>query len=97
VVQHASLHALTEDPHRLSDQLGEEHDLAVLRDLSHQRGIDRQAERSLQSLIRKRRRRLRKRAISLGVPLYAEKSGALRSALAPLLSAVELARETSKN
>jgi len=72
-VQHASLQSMTGDLHRLSDQLGEEHDLAVLRELSHQRGIDRKAERSLQSLIRKRRRKLRQQAISLGAALYAEK------------------------
>ena len=65
-LQHASLRSMTGDLRRLSDQLGEEHDLAVLRDLSHQRGFDRTAERSLQSLIRKRRRRLRKRAITSG-------------------------------
>lgn len=72
-VQYASLHSLTGDLHRLSDQLGEDHDLAVLRDLTQQRRIDRKAGRSLQSLIRKRRRKLRQRALSLGVPLYAEK------------------------
>ena len=72
-LQHASLQSMTGALHRLSNQLGEEHDLAVLRDLSHQRGIDRKAQRSLQSLIRKRRRKLRQRAISLGVALYAEK------------------------
>lgn len=72
-VQHASLHSLTGDLHRLSDQLGAEHDLAVLRDLSRQRRVAGKAGRSLESLIRKRRRRLRQQAISLGVPLYAEK------------------------
>jgi hypothetical protein len=66
---------MTGELNRLSDQLGEVHDLAVLRDLARQRGIDPKAERSLESLIRRRQRKLRKRAISLGTPLYGEKPG----------------------
>jgi len=72
-VQQASLQTMSGELHRLSDQLGEEHDLSVLADLARQGGLERKAERSLKKLIEKRRRKLRKGAISVGLPVYSEK------------------------
>ena len=72
-VQHASLQTMSGELHQLSDQLGEEHDLTVLGDLAHQRGLERKAERSLRKIIKRKRRKLRKWAISVGRPLYSEK------------------------
>ena len=72
-VQHASLQAMSGELHRLSDQLGEEHDLSVLGDLALRGGLEHKAKRSLKKRIEKRRRKLRKRAISVGLPLYSEK------------------------
>ena len=72
-VQHASLQTMSAELRRLADQLGEEHDLSVLGDLARQGGLEREVARSLQKLIEKRRHRLRKRAISVGFPVYSEK------------------------
>jgi CHAD domain-containing protein len=75
-VQHASLKSMTDELHYLSDHLGEEHDLAVLGELARRDGrhpVDATTNKSLQRLIDKRRRKLRKRALQVGLPLYAEK------------------------
>ncbi len=75
-VQHASLKAMADELHDLSDHLGDEHDLAVLGDLAQQDGqyrVDDKTNRTLQRLIDKRRRKLRKRALKVGLPLYREK------------------------
>jgi CHAD domain-containing protein len=75
-VQHASLKSMADELHDLTDQLGEEHDLAVLSELAQQDGrhrVDGKTNQKLQRLIDKRRRKLRKRALRVGLPLYAEK------------------------
>lgn len=75
-VQHASLKSMTDELHDLSDHLGEEHDLAILSTLARQdrrHPVDGKTHKALQRLIGKRRRKLRKRALQVGLPLYAEK------------------------
>jgi CHAD domain-containing protein len=74
-VQHASVEAMSAKLHKLSAHLGDEHDLALLSDLAERNGrhIGRQADSALQKLIDKRRRKLRKRALAVGLPIYAEK------------------------
>lgn len=74
-IQHATLRSMTDELHQLSDYLGDEHDLAVLRDIAHQNGhrIARKTDDRLQHAISKKRRKLRKRALAVGLPLYAEK------------------------
>ena len=76
-VQHASVEAMSSELHRLSDHLGEEHDLAVLGELAHrsERQLGRKADSALQKLIDKRRHKMRRRALSVGLPIYAEKPG----------------------
>lgn len=77
-VQHASLKSMADELHDLTDQLGQEHDLAVLSELAQQDGrhrVEGKASRELQRLIDKRRRKLRKRALRVGLPLYSEKPG----------------------
>lgn len=77
-VQHASLKSMADELRELTDQLGQEHDLAVLSELARQDGrhrVEGKANRELQRLIDKRRRKLRKRALRVGLPLYAEKPG----------------------
>jgi hypothetical protein len=63
--------------HELSDHLGEEHDLAVLAELAHRSGrqLGRKTDIALQKRIAKRRRRSCKRALAVGLPIYAEKPG----------------------
>jgi CHAD domain-containing protein len=74
-VEHASVEAMSAKLHRLSDHLGDEHDLAVLSALAERNGrqMGRKADSALQKLIDKRRRKLRKRALAVGLPIYAEK------------------------
>jgi len=74
-VQHATIAALSRKLHELSDHLGDEHDLAVLSDLAqrHGREIGRGAGGALQKVIASKRRKLRQRALEVGLPLYAEK------------------------
>jgi CHAD domain-containing protein len=75
-VQHASLKSMAAALHELTDRLGEEHDLAVLSELAQRDGrqrVDGKTNHRLQRLIDKRRRKLRKRALRIGLPLYAEK------------------------
>ncbi|HYX73802.1 MAG TPA: CHAD domain-containing protein [Steroidobacteraceae bacterium] len=82
-VQHASVEAMSVKLHELSDHLGEEHDLAVLGELAHRSGrqLGRKADSALQKLIDKRRRKMRKRALAVGLPIYAEKPGHFESRL----------------
>ncbi len=74
-LQHASLEGMATRLHELSDQLGEEHDLAVLGALAQRRRreLGRKAHAALQKRIGKRRRKKCERALSLGLPIYAEK------------------------
>jgi hypothetical protein len=67
--------AMSTKLHKLSDRLGDEHDLAVLGDLAGRSAaqVGRKADSALQKLIKKRRRKLRKRALAVGLPFYAEK------------------------
>jgi hypothetical protein len=76
-VQHASVEAMSAKLHELSDDLGEEHDLAVLGELAHRSGrqLGRKTDCALQKAIDKRRRKMRKRALAVGLPIYAEKPG----------------------
>jgi CHAD domain-containing protein len=76
-VQHASVEAMSGELHKLSDHLGQEHDLAILGALAHRNGrrLGRKADSALQKLIDKRRRKMRKRALAVGLPIYAEKPG----------------------
>ncbi|MGA9876646.1 MAG: CHAD domain-containing protein [Solirubrobacteraceae bacterium] len=65
---------------RLGDLLGEEHDLWMLaiyvEQHPHALGDDEDAERALSKQIRRRRQRLRKRALRAGARLYKRKPGA---------------------
>ncbi len=72
---HARVQAMAKKLHRLSDHLGEEHDLAVLAELArrHAGQLGREAHAALQKRIDKRRRKMRKRALAVGLRLYAEK------------------------
>ncbi|HEY6825031.1 MAG TPA: CHAD domain-containing protein [Steroidobacteraceae bacterium] len=76
-LQHASVAAMSAKLHELSDHLGEEHDLAVLADLAQRNGrqLGRKTDCALQKVIEKRRRKMRKRAFAVGLPIYAEKPG----------------------
>lgn len=68
-----------EELHRLSDLLGEDHDLAVfgrtLEDSSYLEGVDHRAE--IAELIEGRRRKLQEEARPLGERLFAESPGAV--------------------
>ena len=74
-VQHASIESMSRKLHELSDHLGDEHDLAVLSALAQEDsgGNGHEADGALQKLIARKRRKLRKRALEVGLPLYAEK------------------------
>ena len=74
-VQHASVEAMTAQLHKLADHLGDEHDLAVLAGLAQRRRahLGRKAQAALQKRIDRKRRALCKRALRVGLPLYAEK------------------------
>lgn len=76
-VQHASVEAMSSKLHELSDHLGAEHDLAVLGELAHRssRQLGRKTDTALQKRIAKRRRKMCKRALAVGLPIYAEKPG----------------------
>lgn len=82
-VQHASVEAMAAKLHKLSDHLGDEHDLAVLGELVQRRApqMGRKAQSALQKQIDKRRRKMRKRALAVGLPIYAEKPGQFESRL----------------
>jgi CHAD domain-containing protein len=74
-VQHASVEAMAARLHKLADHLGEEHDLAVLGELARRRKglLGRKADSALQKKIEQRRRKMCERALSVGLPIYAEK------------------------
>jgi CHAD domain-containing protein len=82
-VQHASVEAMSAQLHELSDHLGDEHDLAMLGDLAERRAaqVGRKADSALQKVIKKRRRKLCKRALAVGLPIYAEKPGHFQTRL----------------
>ena len=71
--------------HALSDLLGEDHDLAVLRErMDSQPELLQPAERQLlHELVDQRRERLRGQALSCATRLYRRKPGKLRRRLAP--------------
>jgi hypothetical protein len=60
---------------KLSDLLGEDHDLAVLSDsaLAHDEALTAEERRVLTRAIGRRRRKLQKKADELGEKLYAER------------------------
>ena len=82
-VQHATLKSMSDELHQLADYLGDEHDLAVLRDIAQHngRGIAPKTQARLQHAISRKRRKLRKRALAVGLPLYAEKPGRFETRL----------------
>jgi CYTH domain-containing protein/CHAD domain-containing protein len=68
--------------HRLSDLVGDDHDLAVLAEHIRQRGdrcADGTEQSSLQMLIARRRRKLQRRALRLGARLYRSRPRSLRA------------------
>jgi CHAD domain-containing protein len=74
------LRGLAEKADELGEVLGEEHDLAVLGDWLSEHGAragaGRRTRRRLRKLIRKRRARLRRRALRAGSKLYSRKTSA---------------------
>ncbi len=74
-LQHATLQAMSAQLHKLSDHLGEEHDLAVLEELARRqrRRMGREAHAALRKRIEKRRRKKCERALRVGLLVYAEK------------------------
>lgn len=66
---------LVDDMHALSDHLGDDHDLAVLRNKAFQRGngLDKKSANELKALIDRRRAELQARAFELGERLYSDK------------------------
>lgn len=66
---------LADEFHHLSDYLGDEHDLAVLRARAFERphGLDERSGRALKTLIDRRRAELEGKAFALGERLYEEK------------------------
>jgi CHAD domain-containing protein len=71
-VQHASVTALSAALHELTDELGEDHDLAVLSAMADAR-LDANAASALQRLIAKRRKKLQRAALAAGRRLYRQK------------------------
>jgi CHAD domain-containing protein len=66
------MRALAREAHRLSDRLGDDHDLAVLRERLAAAAIDELARRRALAAIDARRRELQQSAFRLGERLYAE-------------------------
>lgn len=67
------LGATADEAHRLSELLGEHHDLAVLREDLHQRKLGEEETRALEAAIDRRQEGLAEEAIALGHRLYAER------------------------
>ena len=69
---------LADEFHHLADYLGDEHDLAVLRERlpGSANGISETASSTLKALIDRRRAELQEKALALGERLYADKSKA---------------------
>jgi CHAD domain-containing protein len=73
-IQPATLGKLAELAHQCSRRLGDDHDLALLRQqVSRSRSLSRSASRSIVASIDRRRRRLQQRAHLLGRRLYRER------------------------
>jgi CHAD domain-containing protein len=78
---------LTKRAERLGDVLGEEHDLWMFAScLEDEPRLDRHTRERLLTLIERRRKRLRKRALKLGSRLYARKPGRFAARAAKALS-----------
>lgn len=71
------LKATAEEAHRLTDLLGDHHDLAVLREDLHRRRLGGTETRTLEAAIEARQRQLAEEALPLGRRLYAERPKAL--------------------
>jgi CHAD domain-containing protein len=71
----ALIDTLTEQAHRLTDYLGEDHDLTVLREMAvaHREDLGERACEALLALIERRQHQLRKKAIRLGSRLFEER------------------------
>ena len=74
-LQHASLAAAARELHRLDTRLGDDHDLAVLSAIVRQNAARSGTHTcsTLEKAIRRRRRKLQQRALSIGKRVYAEK------------------------
>jgi len=74
-LQHASLEKMTDRLHLLTDELGEEHDLAVLRQRLQgaPEGLKASARDALEKRIAKRRAKLRRKALKAGKKAYTER------------------------
>jgi CHAD domain-containing protein len=68
------LEATAEEAHRLSDLLGDHHDLAVLREDLHERNLGEEETVALEAAIGRRQEELAAEAFPLGRRLYAERS-----------------------
>jgi CHAD domain-containing protein len=71
----ALIDALSDQAHRLTDYLGEDHDLTVLREMAvaHRRDLPDRGFEALLALIERRQEQLRKKAMQLGARLFEEK------------------------
>lgn len=67
------LEATAEEAHRLSDLLGDHHDLAVLREDLHERNLGEEETATLEAAIDRRQEELAAAAVPLGRRLYAER------------------------
>lgn len=74
-LQHASLQNMADRLHALTDQLGEEHDLVVLRERlrSDTSGVKGSGREALEKRIAKRRAKLRRKALKAGKKAFAER------------------------
>lgn len=79
----AWIDALTDQAHKLTDYLGEDHDLTVLRETAaaHCAELPDRASEALLALIERRQAELRKKAIRLGQRLFEEKPKRFRARL----------------
>jgi CHAD domain-containing protein len=75
----APMEALAHEAHVLSEQLGEDHDLVVLREWAHERAGELRLEstESLDEAVARRRAELLANAIAIGRRLYGEKAAAV--------------------
>lgn len=75
------LEAIAEEAHRLTELLGDHHDLALLRADLHERRLGEEETRALESAIDARQKQLATEAFDLGRRLYAEKPKAFERRL----------------
>lgn len=68
-----ALRSLADETHRLSDLLGNHHDLAVLREDLHERRLGEEETRALEAAIDSRQEQLAAEALDLGQRIYAER------------------------